>query len=158
LLDVFALYGFNPWRTVVWMVLFVALFTGIWAWAASGCSRPDCKDEQVFAMALKGNYGADEAKADAVYPAFNALAYSLDVFLPFIDLGFETHWRPNLGYRPLGAAALPELPGLGPFRPALTVGGVLYCLYVLEMLIGLILASLAVTGFTGLLKGEEEPR
>jgi len=36
-----------------------------------------------------------------------------------------------------------------------TMGGVIYVLYVLEELLGLILASLAVTGFTGLLqKGE----
>jgi hypothetical protein len=157
-LDVFALYGFNPWRTVVWMVLFVALFAGLWAWAAAGCGRADCKDEQVFVMALKSNFGQEDTKAEANYPAFNALAYSLDVFLPFIDLGFETHWRPNIGYRPLAAMPLPDVPAVGPMRPALTVGGLLYSLYVLEMLIGLILASLAVTGFTGLLKGEEEPR
>ena len=39
----------------------------------------------------------------------------------------------------------------------LTLGSILYALYVLEMLIGLILTSLAVTGFTGLLKGDDDP-
>jgi hypothetical protein len=154
-LDVFALYGFNPWRTVVWMAVFVALFAGVWSWAATGCDRADCKDERVFVMALKGNFGQDEAKAHAIYPAFSPLAYSLDVFLPFVDFGFETHWRPNVGYRPLGAASLGEVPAVGPGAAGLTVGGLLYALYILEMAIGLILTSLAVTAFTGLLKGEE---
>ena len=39
-----------------------------------------------------------------------------------------------------------------------TVGGFLYLLYVAEMLVGLILASLAVTGFAGILRGEDEPK
>src|SRR5258705_8664635 len=54
LLDVFALYGFNPWRTVVWMTMFVVLFAGVWWWAAQGCERDSCKDESVYAMSLKG--------------------------------------------------------------------------------------------------------
>jgi hypothetical protein len=37
-----------------------------------------------------------------------------------------------------------------------TSGGILYGLYVLEMLLGLVLTSLAVTGFAGLLKGDDE--
>jgi hypothetical protein len=154
-LDVFALYGFNPWRTVVWMLIFVGLFAGIWSWAAAGCDRADCKDERVFVMALKGNFGQDDARAEASYPAFSPLAYSLDVFLPFVDFGFEAHWRPNISYRPLSAASVGEVPALGKVGASLTVGGLLYGLYVLEMVIGLILTSLAITGFTGLLKGDE---
>ena len=38
---------------------------------------------------------------------------------------------------------------------ALTWGGLLYALVVVEMILGLVLTSLAVTGFTGLLRGEE---
>ena len=30
LLDMFALYGFNPWRTIIWMALFVLLFAAVW--------------------------------------------------------------------------------------------------------------------------------
>ena len=37
---------------------------------------------------------------------------------------------------------------------SITLGGVLYVLVVLEMLLGLVLTSLAVTGFTGLLRSE----
>ena len=30
------------------------------------------------------------------YPAFNPLAYSLDVFVPFVSFGYEDHWRPKV--------------------------------------------------------------
>jgi hypothetical protein len=156
-LDVFALYGFNPWRTVAWMGIVVALFAGIWELAARGCARADCKDESVFVMALKGNFGQDDGKSEANYPSFNPLAYSLDVFLPFVDFGYKNHWRANVGYGPWAEVPIPGFGSLGPDRVAITAGGGLHALYILEMVIGLVLTSLAITGFTGLLKGVGEP-
>jgi hypothetical protein len=157
LLDVFALYGFNPWRTVVWMTTLVLVFAGIWWWAAQGCERDDCKDEAVYAMALKGDYGGEEKVVMQMYPGFSPLAYSLDVFLPFVNLGYKEHWRPRTSYLPIATVPLPAADFLGQKQVTVTLGGVLYVLYVLEMLMGLILASLAVTGFAGILKGDEEP-
>lgn len=157
-LDVFALYGFNPWRTVVWMAVFILLFAGVWWGAAQRCERPDCKDETVFVMALKGNFGQDDNKAEANYPPFSPLAYSLDVFLPFVNLGFEEHWRPKLAAGPAFEWQSPPLPVVGSIRIGANFGSVLTVLYMLEVLIGLVMTSLAVTGFTGLLRGEEEPK
>src|SRR5262245_29860805 len=158
LLDVFALYGFNPWRTVVWMTTFVVLFAGVWWWAAQGCERDSCKDETVYAMSLKGNYGQDDKSAEEKYPGFSPMAYSLDVFLPFVNLGYKEHWRPRTSYGTLAAVPLPAAQLHGQQELTITVGGILYLLYVAEMLVGLILASLAVTGFAGILRGEDEPK
>jgi hypothetical protein len=158
LLDVFALYGFNPWRTVVWMTLFVGLFAGVWWWAAQGCERDSCKDETVYAMSLKGNYGQDDKSAEEKYPGFSPLAYSLDVFLPFVNLGYKEHWRPRTSYGVIAEVPLPGAELHGQQSLTVTVGGFLYLLYVTEMLVGLILASLAVTGFAGILRGEDEPK
>lgn len=157
LLDVFALYGFNPWRTVTWIVALIAIFGGLWWWAALGCGRDDCKDEQIYVMALKGNYGQDDGKAEERYPGFSPFLYSLDVFFPFVNFGFKEHWRPNTSYHPLVDIPLAESNGFGPTVLRITFGGILYGFYVLEMLLGLVLTSLAVTGFAGLLKGDEEP-
>jgi hypothetical protein len=158
LLDVFALYGFNPWRTVLWMTAFVMLFAGVWWWAAQGCERDTCKDETVYAMSLKGNYGQDDKSAEERYPGFSPLAYSLDVFLPFVNLGYKEHWRPRTSYLTLASVPLPGADLHGQQELTVTVGGILYVLYVAEMLVGLILASLAVTGFAGILRGEDEPK
>lgn len=162
LLDVFALYGFNPWRTVIWMAVLVASFAAVWGFAAQGCAQRDCKDEQVFVMALKGNFGQNDAKSEANYPPFSPLAYSFDVFVPFVDFGFEGHWRPRLSYAPLVDFAVPQWLGGGEGsnvgRVTITGGVVLYMLYVIEMILGLVLTSLAITGFTGMLNTEEDPR
>jgi hypothetical protein len=161
LLDVFALYGFNPWRTVIWMGVLVLSFGAIWSLAAQGCAQRDCKDEQVFVMALKGNFGQNDAKSEANYPGFSPLAYSFDVFVPFVDFGYEGHWRPRLSYGPVAEITLPAwLPGgatAEPARVTITVGVLLYVLSVLEMIVGLALTSLAITGFTGMLNTEEDP-
>lgn len=156
LLDVFALYGFNPWRTVIWMAVMVLSFGAIWSVAAQGCAQSDCKDEQVFVMALKGNFGQNDVRSEANYPPFSPIAYSFDVFVPFVDFGYEGHWRPRLSYMPL--VEVPTPPWVGSSSMTITAGVLLYILVVIEMILGLVLTSLAITGFTGMLNTEEDPR
>jgi hypothetical protein len=161
-LDWFALYGFNPWRTVVWMTFVVLLFAGIFSAAHTYCDRPGCLDETVFVVTNRDAYTPETFARG--YPEFNALAYSFDVFVPFIGFGYDDHWRPNVGWGPLLEVPLPDVGGwigLSSSQSSpqtehaltITVGGILYVLSVLEMIIGLVLTSLAVTGFTGLLRG-----
>lgn len=161
ILDLFALYGYNPWRTVLWMVVMILAFAGLWTWAASHCADQGCGDETVFVISNRDAYSPD--KFATSYPPFNAVGYSFDVFVPFISFGYEDHWRPNINWRPFASVPLPDigkLTGTGaasePPVLTLTLGGVLYLATVLEMLIGLVLASLAVTGFTGMLRSDSE--
>jgi hypothetical protein len=54
----------------------------------------------------------------------------------------------------------PAGPMLGPEAHAqqpldITIGGLLYVLTLVETLLGIVLGSLAITGFTGILKGTE---
>ncbi|MFY0611073.1 MAG: hypothetical protein JXQ99_06085 [Hyphomicrobiaceae bacterium] len=161
-LDWFALYGFNPWRTVVWMVAVILLFAGLWAWSASHCSRPGCFDERVFVTAKRDAFSAE--RFTERYPAFHPVAYSFDVFVPFVSFGFEDHWRPNINYQPLATWRLPHIPAFLSGETdrrrifanvTITTGGILYVLVIVEKLLGLILTSLMLTGFTGLLRGHE---
>lgn len=160
ILDTFALYGYNPWRTVVWMAAMIILFTGLWGWAANQCSDYGCFDEKVFAISNRDGYTPSSFASN--YPPFNALGYSFDVFVPFIPFGYEDHWRPNIAWRPLAEIPIPDLGQLTGQPQAsqqpvwtITAGGLLYVAMVIEMLIGLVLTSLAVTGFTGLLRTED---
>jgi len=178
ILDLFALYGHNPWRTVAWIAVFVVLFAGIWSWAGSHCVERHCHDETVFVVTNRDAYSQDSTQRFRdVYPAFNALGYSFDVFVPFVSFGYADHWRPNLNWRPFSQVPVPDvvvqsvtriervisgsreppsrLSGEQPSQAiTFTVGGVLYVLRVVQMVLGLILTSLAVTGFTGLLRSE----
>jgi len=165
-LDLFALYGFNPWRTVAWMVVFIALFAGLWAWAGGQCQQAGCRDESVFVMTNRDAYTA--GTFDAVYPDFNPLAYSFDVFVPFVSFGYADHWRPNISWRPIMEVPQPitfapvedkpgtAVDGAGESMPTfrITLGGLIYVCVILETIIGLVLTSLLITGFTGLLRGE----
>lgn len=155
MLDVLALYGFNPWRTVVWMVACVLLFAAVFGWASRECERSGCFDERVFVVSNRDAY--TPSRFENSYPAFDPLAYSLDVFLPFVALGYEDHWRPNMEFAPVDMWApwrrspAPDLPS----ARALTVGALLYVATVVEAILGLVLTSLAVTGFTGLLRSDD---
>ena len=147
------------------MAFVIVAFAGVWSWAGSQCREPGCFDESVFVVSNRDAYTPDAFARS--YPEFQALAYSLDVFVPFVSFGYEDHWRPNIRWQPLGEVAVPNVMGLaeraagqndntGPWATVtVTTGGVLYVLGVFEMIIGLVLTSLAVTGFTGLLRGEE---
>ncbi len=163
-LDLFALYGFNPWRTVAWMVVFIALFAGLWAWAGGQCEKAGCRDETVFVMTNRDAYSPEAF--DEVYPVFNPLAYSFDVFVPFVSFGYADHWRPNLSWRPLmdipqpitfapiEDKAGPNQDGTSVPTISITLGGLIYVGMILETIIGLVLTSLLITGFTGLLRGD----
>ena len=56
LLDWLALYGHNPWRTVVWMSAVVMLFALVWAGSAQLCSERECFDESVFVISNRDAY------------------------------------------------------------------------------------------------------
>lgn len=163
-LDLFALYGFNPWRTVIWMAAVILAYSGVWAWAASNCARPGCFDEGVFVVSNRDAYTPESFQRG--YPEFHALAYSFDVFVPFVSFGYEDHWRPNLNWSPIAEIPWPAwakprdnaTPARSPARPTgsltLTWGGVLYVLGIIETVLGIILTSIAITGFTGLLRND----
>jgi len=90
----------------------------------------------------------DLAQADPflarVYPDFNPLLYSLDVFVPVLDLGMDAYWRPNPNH----------------LRPAgkdydWMVGSILYWLTLVQRFMGAMLIAIMVTSFTGLLTRED---
>lgn len=137
-------YGFNPWKTIGWSAGVIGVFSLLyWGVAAkySDPKQPLAFNELVFVQTLAADFAPGfqsnaEAKQELlkVYPRFDPLMYSLDVFLPLVDLGIEKYWRVNTGTR-LGVA--------------------LYYLSVLEGIIGAALLLLIVTGFTGLLTRDE---
>jgi hypothetical protein len=122
-------------------VVFSLLYWGVAA-KYSDPKQPLAFNQRVFVQTLAADFvpgiqSNSEANVQLlqVYPRFDPLMYSLDVFLPLVDLGVEKYWRVNTGTR-LGVA--------------------LYYLSVLEGIIGAALLLLIVTGFTGLLTRDEK--
>lgn len=149
-------YGFNPWKTLGWSI-FVVVVCSIFYYASSSlCSiqAPLCSDDKVFVRilgsdlsGLQGIGGNEQNFLRETYPSFNPLLYSLDVFLPLLDLGTEPYWRPNEHF----VIEVKSLP-IKEFE----LGLLLQVLTICEQMFGAILISLMVTGFTGMLTRDEK--
>jgi len=96
----FTVYGYRPMRLFKWSFGLVLVCGAVYDFAAY---------HQVFVPADSAVYEkATEAQAepppanwafnspfDGNYPAFHPFAYSLNAFLPVVDLGQEAAWRPK---------------------------------------------------------------
>ena len=81
------------------------------------------------------------------YPDFNPLGFSFDVFIPLFNFGYQDTWGVNTSWKPLYVQRI-----FG-YDFTISVGGFLYVLYLLEIFLGAILVTIAIAGFTGLLRG-----
>jgi hypothetical protein len=86
-------YGYRPLRALWWILGFVALGALLFSWGyRAGLITPT---EESAYRAFIGS-GAPPQH----YPPFSSLVYSLENFLPVVDLHQGTYWRPNPHHRP----------------------------------------------------------
>ncbi|WP_448601274.1 hypothetical protein [Thermoflexus hugenholtzii] len=90
-------HGYRSGRALLWSLAFVIIGAVIFGWAdAHGLmapSSPEILTDPLYRAS--GTIPPD-------YPRFQALAYSLDAFLPIVDLHQESFWLPDAG-KPFGA-------------------------------------------------------
>lgn len=156
-------YGFNPWKTVIIAMGFMALCAVVyWAGVQSRGGAETLADPQLasseqpaFVQVRFGDIASTNGQAGK-YPAFNALIYSLDTLLPFPELGMESFWRPNTNaWFKFGAASGPSsISALS--ETQIPIGWILYVLSMVESVAGALLVAIAITGFTGLLTRDEK--
>jgi hypothetical protein len=143
-------YGFNPWKTVGISVACVLIFAGSFSGLVRLCGgygiwsdvEGACGDMPIMVAVQHGSL--DPTLANRAYPPFDPILYSLDTFVPIMDLGSEGFWRANT--RTQASIWGTQFP----------VGWTLAVLVVLERFVGAILIAIAVTGFTGLLTRDEK--
>jgi hypothetical protein len=87
-LDVTIGYGYRPIRALWWIFFFVAL--GSVLFEIGYRERAITPTEPVAYDAFVQN-----GEPPRHYPPFNAIVYSLENFLPVVDLNQGTYWRPN---------------------------------------------------------------
>jgi hypothetical protein len=88
LLQVTIGYGFVPLRALWWITGFVMLGTVLFGWGyAVRAVSPT--EETAFESFMQSGAIPNH------YPPFNALVYSLENFLPVVDLHQGEYWRPN---------------------------------------------------------------
>ena len=117
-------HGYEPYRALLGMLFFVLLGCGIFGWAYNNKLMTKTIDsEKILAQD---------------YPKFNKFVYSLDAFLPIVDLKQKSYWLPN---------ANKSIEGWS-FRCGAAVRIYLW----IHIVFGWILTTLWVAGFSGLVR------
>ncbi len=119
-------HGYRSGQALLWSLAFVIIGALIFGWADAHSlmapSSPEILTDPLYRAS--GTIPLD-------YPRFQALAYSLDAFLPIVDLHQESFWLPDAG-KPFGA---------------------LVRLYLwIHIAAGWLLSTLFVSGVTGLVR------
>ncbi|MBV8138941.1 MAG: hypothetical protein JO121_25440 [Deltaproteobacteria bacterium] len=126
-------YGHRPMLTIMWSLAMVVIgWLIVRAAKAAAVMRPTYPDNAL---------AAGDRRYERLYP----LLYSLDVFLPFVNLHHEHYWWPDAD-----AAGRCRV-----FGQTLNLRGsvVLYYLWA-QIIAGWILSAIFVAGVTGLIRGD----
>ena len=133
-------HGYHPYKALLFALVFVTLGTRLFSW---GYSQNLISPSHIETFESPPTSASRQVAED--YPKFNPLIYSLDVFIPIMDLHQQNYWLPN-------ANRGTEVPLLL-FR--CTTGSLLRWYFWIHIVWGWILTSLWVAGFTGLVRRVE---
>jgi len=143
-------HGYEPQRAFYGMLLFVFVgFVVFWAADKHHIMSKDVEHEEI---------------ADEDYPKLNPLLYSLDAFLPIVDLRQKGYWLPNAkkGHVLFRLSKVDEnikhsskgVAKRNNARGEVTWGGIVRAYLVIHIMCGWILTTLWVAGFTGLVRNQ----
>lgn len=136
-------YGYRPQRAF-WIGLLIVLLPG---WSLFGMGWHEDIEKSLVTPAKSGAYASDaggqERRLSEEYPNFSALMYSLDVFVPVINLHQAEYWLPNANR----GRVLVNYPWF-----TLRTGGLLRGYLWFHIVAGWTLSTLWVVGLTGLVR------
>jgi len=81
-------YGYRPLRALWWIIAFVMFGTVLFGWGHYAMLVTPTEEGAYQSFVADG-------VAPPHYPPFNAFVYSLENFLPVVDLSQGAYWRPN---------------------------------------------------------------
>ena len=127
-------YGYKPSRMLIWALLWIALGSVLFALGDSMRIMIPIKVE---------GYAADKKTVQPLsfYPTFIPWMYSLDTFIPIINFGQKEYWVPRAtcNYVKVTSGCIQGIEGLYLYRWVHTI-------------VGWMLITLGVAGFTGLVR------
>jgi hypothetical protein len=137
-------YGYEPFRAIK---IGLAIILGGAIIFSIGARRNLMAETKLAEQILSGE--ALPGQVSPSYPRFNAIVYSLDVFLPFVDLNQVCYWIP--GVKPNAAQKSRNcLMHIGPF--SLKWSAVLHCYLWFQTLAGWTLCTLLAAAVTGIVQ------
>jgi hypothetical protein len=137
-------YGYEPFRAIK---IGLAIILGGAIIFTIGARRNLMAETKLAEQILSGE--AQPGQVSPSYPRFNAIVYSLDVFLPFVDLNQVCYWIP--GVKPHAMQKSRNcLMHIGPF--SLKWSAVLHCYLWFQTLAGWTLCTLLAAAVTGIVQ------
>jgi hypothetical protein len=142
-------HGYRPWQALLWAVFWVTL---------GGILFDAGYDKEIMIPAKAEAYDTTKKtrQETAFYPAFNRWLYSLDTFVPIINFGQKDYWGPQVACNTSVAIK-------GGWTNSAAKGGIRLCIFGIRVLylyrwlhiiVGWVLITLVVAGFTGLVRKE----
>ncbi len=133
-------YGYRPLRALWWILLFVVVGTLLFGWGYRARLITPTEESAYESFCASGI-------PPSHYPPFSSFVYSLENFLPVVDLHQETYWRPNPHHRP-GDKPMTAAESLLETLPARALRWYLW----LHILAGWTITPLLFAGLAGLLR------
>lgn len=153
-------YGYFPWRAFKISILIVLLGWGLFGLGKGTGLITNTKEMEYVGVSRKVESAKSELREDMPeatinYPKYGSLIYSIDVFVPLVDLHQSEYWQPNanegtvlfsLGFRV-------KLFSLDfPVRLTFTSGGLLRLYMWFHIIAGWLLTTLLIAGLSGFVK------
>jgi hypothetical protein len=91
--------GYRPFRAGWWVAAFVLVGFFLFSWGQDAGVLTPTKDDGIVAIQSRSGTGLQD-NALSVYQPFNGFIYSLETFLPLVDLQFAKHWLPCASCKP----------------------------------------------------------
>jgi hypothetical protein len=134
-------YGYRPLRALWWILMFVTIGTALFGWGYRA---------RLITPTEEGAYESFCATGvpPPHYPPFSSFVYSLENFLPVVDLHQGTYWRPNPRHRRAGDKPAVNGESIRRTLPARILRWYLW----LHILAGWTVTPLLFAGLAGLLR------
>jgi hypothetical protein len=134
-------YGYRPLRALWWILLFVAFGTFLFGWGYRAHLITPTEESAYDSFCATG-------VPPPHYSPFSSFVYSLENFLPVVDLHQATYWRPNPRHRPAGDKPMTAAESRLGTMPARMLRWYLW----LHILAGWTITPLLCAGLAGLLR------
>lgn len=132
-------FGYHPFKALIWGLIIIIIGCGLFEIGHRTNIMTPTKE---WAYSSKG--GVTDSKSSIDYPKFNSFIYSVDSFVPVIDLHMKGYWLPNANKK--GEWRISE-------KISIPINGSLLRAWLwFQIISGWILITLFVVGLTGLIK------
>jgi len=135
-------YGYYRWKPLLLGLVCIALGSAFFGLGyRGGLITPHSESSYVKKSGSTVDCGTKSRELSDVYPKFNFLVYSIDTFVPLVDLHQSKYWLPNANR----GHEVSKIKGLH-------AGGLLRLYLWIHIVLGWLLSTLLVVGLTGLVR------